>query len=70
MAIAGSDRLQVCLDLLLLEIEFAFDLVQHFIVDASLIAQLYDCGSLGCQHFLAQAEFSLPPITILLVCFS
>lgn len=44
---AGSDRLLVCLDLLLFEIQFPFDLVQHFIIDATLIAQLDDCGSLG-----------------------
>ena len=53
MTSAEPDRLQVSLDLLLLEIQFAFDLPQHLVVDTSLVAQLNDCGSLGCEHLLA-----------------
>lgn len=47
MVSAGPDLLQICLDLLLLEIQFAFDLPQHFIVDATLIAQSDHSSSLG-----------------------
>ncbi len=42
MTSAGSDRLQVSLDLLLLQIQFAFDLAQHLVVDASLVAEADD----------------------------
>ncbi len=39
--------LQVCLDLLLLQIQFPFDLVQHLVVNASLVAESDDGCSFG-----------------------
>ena len=70
MTSAGPARLQVCLDVLLLQIQFAFDLAQHLVVDAPLVAQSNNSSSFGCQYFLAQAAFGLLPISITFIRFS
>ncbi len=50
---AGPNLLQVYHELLLLQIQFAFDLAQHLIADTSLVAQPNDGSPLGCEHLLA-----------------
>jgi hypothetical protein len=53
---------------LLLQIKFAFDLAQHLIVDASLVAGSDDGSPFGREHLLAQAQFGFLAITIQTVC--
>ena len=48
--------LQVCLEPLLLQIKFAFDLAQHLIVNAFPVAQSDNGSPLGCEHLLAKTE--------------
>jgi hypothetical protein len=67
---AGPYRLQVRLEPLLLQIKFPFDLAQHFIVDASPVAQSDHGSSLGCEHLLAKTELGLLAITGMVVCGS
>jgi hypothetical protein len=60
--------LQVSLDLLLLHIQFPFELMKYLIVDASLITESNDGSPLGWKYLLAQPVFGLLVITIPLVC--